>query len=318
MRSQNLFRSLTAIAALGLAAFAGSAQAQTNNVQAALEGELLVVTGNDLANAITLNRSPAGDVFVVGRNGTTVNGLPSVRFRGAILNQVEILMFGGDDNVIVNNLVINNDLFVNLGDGNDTFRSGTLPSAIGASLTVEGGFGTETIRLSGWTVGSDAIVDGGIGILNSQMTGLTVGRAITLIGDELRDLVTLSGCSSGDYTFVETKGGNDQVAISGHTALGLSIATDAGADSVFLSQVAVALEISVNTGTHNDLVDMTDVAADFNITVSLDAGNDTFDGMNVFAGADAVFEGGAGTDTYVNGGVNGGIKTDVKEFEIFR
>ncbi len=141
MNSQGFFRNLTAIAALGFAAITGSAQAQTNNVQAALEGELLVVTGDDLANAITLTRNAVGDVVVVGRNGTTVNGLRSVRFRRAVLNSVEVLMFGGNDNVIINNLVINNDLFLNLGDGNDTLRSGSLPTTVGANLTVEGGMG---------------------------------------------------------------------------------------------------------------------------------------------------------------------------------
>lgn len=317
MKSQRFFRNLTAIAALGFAAFAASAQAQTNNVQAALEGELLVVTGDDLANAITITRNAVGDTLVVGRNGTKVNGGPSVRFPGAVLNSVEVMMFAGNDSVIVNNLVINNDLYLNLGDGNDTLRSGTLPTSVGANLTVEGGTGNEVIRLTGWSIGSDAYVDGQTGALNSQMTGLTVGFGITLIGDDARDIVSLTGCTSGDFTSIETKGENDAVTVADFDGLGLFVGTDAGVDTIALTSVATLDDITINSGTQNDAVDLTGVTSQKNITVSLDAGDDLLEGMNVFAQFDAVFEGGAGSDTYADGGISGGIKTDVKEFEIF-
>ncbi len=317
MKFRGILRKLTAIALLGLSVATGSAQAQTNNVQALLEGELLIVRGDALANAITLSRNTAGEVLVVGRAGTTVNGQASVRFRRAVLNSVEVLLFGGNDNVIINNLVINNDLFLNLGSGNDTFRSGGLPTVVGANLTVEGGSGNDVVRLTGWTVGTDVYVNGQTGTLNSQMTGLRAGFAITVIGDDGRDIVSLNGCTTGDFTSIETKKGNDSVTVGGLVGLGLNIASDEGDDSISLNGVLTLDDIEITTGTQNDSVVMSDVTSGKNIKVSFDSGTDLMDGTNVFAEYDAVFEGGDGFYSYIDGGIGGGEKTEIKEFEFF-
>jgi hypothetical protein len=310
-------RFLLNLTLFGLLGFAGIGSAKANTVNAILEGELLVITGDNLANAITLTTNSAGDVLVVGRNGTLVNGTPSVRFRRPVLNSVEILMFGGNDNVLINGLTVNNDLFLNLGDGNDTLRSGLVPSSIGANLSVEGASGNEIVRLAGWTIGGDCTVDGQTGTLNCELTGLNVGFAITAIGDEARDVVSLAGCTMGGFSSIETRGANDSVTVTDFIGLGLSVNTDAGLDSVALTRVATLEDIYVNTGVHRDTVNFTDVNSYRNITVSLDGGDDSFGGVNVSAQYDAVFEGGAGIDTFLDGGIIGGTKTDVKEFEIF-
>ncbi|MBL8888523.1 MAG: hypothetical protein JNL67_00995 [Planctomycetaceae bacterium] len=317
MKVKSLIHKLTAIAAMAFATLAGPTQAQINNVQAALEGELLVVTGDDLANAITISRNIAGDVFVTGRNGTTINGLPSVRFRQAVLNSVEVLMNGGNDNVVVQNLIINNDLYLNLGDGSDTLLSGSNPTTVGGNLSVEGGMGNDVIRLTGWSVGSDVYLDGQIGSLNCVLTGLTVGFGLFVIGDDTRDVISVNGCTSGDFASIQAKGGSDSVTVTSYAGWGLMIGTDAGADTIALSSVATLEDISITTGTENDSVKMTNVSSQKNIVASLDAGNDLLDGVRVSAQYDAVFEGGAGLDTFIDGGIAGVVKTEVKEFEIF-
>jgi hypothetical protein len=288
-----------------------------NNVQAALEGELLVIHGDNLANRITIARATNGDVLVTGRQGTTVNGLPSLRLRLPTINSVEMLMNGGDDDVVINGMQIANDLSVNLGEGNDALRSGTLATTIGGNLSVVGEAGNETVRLANWSVAGDAMIDGQVGSLNSQVSGFTVGFALTVVGDELRDIVTISETTTGDYFYIETKGGNDSVSLSMISGLGALISTDMGADVVSLTDVSAQEDIGVFAGTENDRVSFENVASAKNITVSLDAGTDSFTGTTVFAELDAVFEGGFGTDTYVDNGILGLVKTDVKEFEIF-
>lgn len=310
-------RSLLMLGGVLVSTVAMGASTYGNNVQAALEGELLVIQGDNLANRITIARANNGDVLVTGRQGTTVNGLPALRLRLPTINAVEVMMNGGDDDVVINGMQIANDLSVNLGEGNDALRSGTLATSIGGNLNVAGEAGNETVRLANWSIAGDAVIDGQVGSLNSQLSGLTVGFALTVVGDELRDIVTISETTTGDYFYIETKGGNDSVSLSMIAGLGAMISTDMGADVVSLTDVSAQEDIGVFTGTENDRVSFENVASAKNITVSLDAGTDSFTGTTVFAELDAVFEGGFGTDTYVDNGILGLVKTDVKEFEIF-
>ena len=317
MSSVFSIRSLLMLGGVLVSTVAMGASTYGNNVQAALEGELLVIHGDNLANRITIARATNGDVLVTGRQGTTVNGLPSLRLRLPTINSVEMLMNGGDDDVVINGMQIANDLSVNLGEGNDALRSGTLATTIGGNLSVVGEAGNETVRLANWSVAGDAMIDGQVGSLNSQVSGFTVGFALTVVGDELRDIVTISETTTGDYFYIETKGGNDSVSLSMISGLGALISTDMGADVVSLTDVSAQEDIGVFAGTENDRVSFENVASAKNITVSLDAGTDSFTGTTVFAELDAVFEGGFGTDTYVDNGILGLVKTDVKEFEIF-
>lgn len=295
----------------------GAAAAEANQVQVLREGTLVVIQGDNLGNQITVAMNLAGDVIVTGRNGTLVNGQASVRLRQVGLEQMEIRMEGGNDIVTVNGLNVANDLYVNLGDGADRLLSGTTPSSIGANLAVEGGLGNEIVRLTGWSIGGDCYLDGQLGSLNATFTGLEVGFGLTVIGDAANDIVTLTDCWVGDSTSLETKAGADRVTVTDFTGFDLFVNSDMGNDTIVLDGVATLEDIGIFTGTQVDAVNMLDVASGKNITVSLDAGNDTFIGTNVTAVFDAVFEGGAGVDTFGDFGVAGGVKTEIKEFEIF-
>jgi hypothetical protein len=100
-------------------------------------------------------------------------------------------------------------------------------------------------------------------------------------------------------------------------ALLLGINTDIGADTVSLSGIDVAEDLGVFTGPGADSVLMMDVVSLKNIIVSVDSENDRVAGTAVSAALDAVFEGGAGSDRFEDYGITGGVKKDVKEFEVF-
>ncbi len=297
----------------------GSAESATaNNVQVALEGQLVTIFGDNLNNQIVVSQTATSDVVITGRNGTTVNGLASVRFRRVALNAMEIRMGGGDDIVTISNLMVANDLYVNLEAGNDRLQSSSLPSTIGANLTVEGGLGNEIIRLSNWQIFGDLYLDGQTGTLNSQMTGLDVGLGLTVIGDDANDAITVGQCMVGDSTSIESKKGADRITVTDFAGFDLFANTDLGNDVVTFTNVTTLEDVGVFTGGHNDRVTFLNVASGKNINVSLDIGTDSFTGTNVIAVYDAVFEGGDGVDTFTDAGVSGGEKTEIKDFEIFR
>ena len=309
-------------AAVGTFALAGAAgSAMANNVEARVEGSLLVIAGDNAANQILVARNAAGDVVVTGQNGTRINGVASARFPRLALNAAEMQLGGGNDVVTLRGLQIANDLYVNLGEGADRL---TVPAAasitVGNNVAIEGAGGNDTIRTDGVIVGQDLYIDGGIGVLNATITGAVVGFNVTLIGDDANDVMSLTSVLAGGDVSLESKGGSDRVSLTTVESLSMAISTDAnaivGADRVTLIEVSTLEDLGIFTGPGNDVVQMMDVASAKNLTVSLDSENDKLTGMNVSAALDAVFEGGAGTDTFEDFGITGGTKKDVKEFEV--
>ncbi|MCC6510240.1 MAG: hypothetical protein IT423_14135 [Pirellulaceae bacterium] len=298
-------------------------QLMAGDVAVALEGSLLRIEGDALDNQIVVAQSAAGDVVVSGQNGTLINGLPSVRFVRPALNAMEVRMEAGNDTVTMRSVQLANDLFVDLGAGNDRFvNPATGPMVIGANATIYGEAGSDVIQLNGTTVREDLYIDGGIGALNAQLTGVQVDKFMAIVGDEANDIIAVSSSSAGLGAAIETKGGSDRVTMTDVDLFALSINTDAnsaiGADVVALTRVNTVEDLGIFTGDGNDIVRMTDANSGKSIIVSLDAGNDQLVATRVAAAEDAVFEGGAGVDTLTNLGIFGGIKREFKEFEVLR
>lgn len=300
----------------GLFVLISSGAAMANNVQVAIEGSLLTVFGDNLGNSVLVEETVDG-IVITGRAGTTVNGLPSVTFPGAVLNAAEIRMEGGNDTVMLSGLAIANDLYVSLGEGNDVLENSSA-FMVGANMTVEAGAGTDRVSPNNAMVFQDMFVDGGLGGLQASITNSTLEKSLTLISDEAADSVSVSNTAIAEFLLIESKGGNDTVSVTAVNAFGLMVSSDAGADSVTLSGVSTMEDVGVFTGVGNDIVSMTSVGSGKAITVSVDGGNDSVTATSVTATYDAVFEGGAGRDTIIDKGIFGGTKKDIKEFEIRR
>lgn len=290
------------------------------DVMVALEGSFMTVQGDNLDNQVTIARAANGNVVVSGQTGTLINGLPSVTFLNPSLNALDIRMENGNDIVNLRGLQVANDLFADLGEGNDRLTAvAATPNTIGANMTVEGGLGNDLIQLNRIAVGEDLKVEGGLGTLTATIADSIMSKSLTVIGDDLVDVVTVRNTRIALDASFETKGGNDRVTLTDVSAFNLGINTDAndlaGLDRVTLTRVNTVEDLGIFTGAGNDVVQMTDVGSGKSITVSLDSGNDRLTMARVRAAYDAVFEGGAGSDTADYLDVFGGTKREFKEFE---
>jgi hypothetical protein len=299
-------------------ALAGSLapSAFANNVVALLEGSLLTVTGDNSSNSVLISRSAAGDVTVTGRNGTKINGLTSVRFPRLQLNAAEIRMEGGSDSVTLQGIQTGNDLYVNLGSGADRLNT-TAPVIVGANLTIEGAEGADNIQLTNLTAFEDIFIDGGLDALTVTLSGLDAGKSLTVISDTARDVINVSNTIVAEVLSVESKAGNNSINLRGVMALAAFVTSDLGADSVSVQDLITVEDVGVFSGAGNDVVTLTNLDSGKSITISVDAGADRVTGSGVSAAEDAVFEGGAGTDTLTDLGIFGGVKKEIKEFEVF-
>ncbi len=223
------------------------------DVVAALEGNFLRVEGDNLDNQIAIAQTFQGDVIVSGQNGTLINGLASVRFVRPQINALEVRMEGGNDTVALRGLNIANDLFVDLGAGDDRLTSpATGPVTVGANASIFGSEGNDTLQLGAMTVREDLYVDGGIGALNASLNGVQVDKVLSVIGDEAIDVVNLSNTRASLGVNIETKGGSDRVNLTDIAAFAVSINTDAnsaiGADQVNLTRVTTVEDLGIFTG----------------------------------------------------------------------
>jgi uncharacterized protein YraI len=290
------------------------------DVMVALEGSFLRVQGDDLTNHIALAGTPDGDVIVYGQNGTLVNGLAQFRLVRPSINAVDIRMEKGDDIVNFHAMRIANDLFVEMGEGNDrVLAHAATPSTVGANMSVYGGLGNDTVQLNRITVGEDLKIEGGWGALQSRIVDSTLRKSLTVIADDLADSVIVHNTRVTLDTSIETKGGADHVELTDIAAFSLNVNTDAngiaGRDQVYLTRVSTREDIGVYTGAGDDYAQMIDVNSGKSIKVSMDVGNDRLYMVRVRAATDAVFEGGSGFDTVDYQSVFGGVKREFKEFE---
>ncbi len=288
---------------------------QANNVQAVLEGSLLLVTGDNANNSVLLSRTATGDVIVSGRNGTTVNGLARARFPRLQLNAADIRMEGGNDVVTLSGIQTGNDLYVNLGAGADRLNTSS-PVTVGANLTIEAAEGADNIQLGSVTVVEDTYVDGGLDSLNANISGLVSGKSLTVVSDAARDVIAVSDSTLAEVLSIESKAGNNSISVSRVVSFAAVISSDLGSDSVAVQDLITSEDFGIFTGAGNDTVTLDNIESGKSITVSVDSGVDSVVGANVSAAEDAVFEGGAGIDTLTDLGIFGGTKKDIKEFEV--
>lgn len=299
-----------------------SRRLMAGDVSVALEGSFLRVEGDNLDNQIAISQTVAGDVVVAGQNGTLINGLASVRFVRPALNAMEVRMEGGNDTVTLRGVQVANDMFVDLGAGNDRVTSPlNSPVLIGANANIYGSEGNDIVQLAGAVVREDLYVDGGLGTLNANLLSMTVDKMLSIVGDEANDIVAVSSSIVGMGVSIETKGGSDRVTLTNLDAFSLMVNTDSnaaiGADQVTMNQIRLIEDLGIFTGAGNDIVRLTDVSSG-KASVSLDEGNDRLIATNVSAVTDVIFEGGAGFDILENLGISAGIWREFKEFESIR
>jgi hypothetical protein len=287
--------------------------ALAGDVAAALEGSLLVVARDQLANDLAIVQNAAGDVTLTGLNGTTVNGMPSRTFIRPNLNAAEIRLEGGHDRLSITGLRTGNDLNVDLGAGNDTAN---IQASVGGNLGVKGEAGNDSVTVRGSRIGLDLNVEMGIGTANVNLRNLTVGNNTTVISDAGNDRVTLSNLRMAGDLNVETKAGADNVQASLISARSFTAITDLGADIVSATDISVSEDVSVETGDHADRVTLTRVSAGNSVKVNTDSGNDVVVATDVAAAVDAIFTGDAGVDSFDNNGVTAGAVFEFKEFEV--
>ena len=190
----------------------------------------------------------------------------------------------GDDFVSVvtsdGTVVINGNLDIKLGDGNDCLEVGdsenleaglkgtasAAPNAAGVvdfdvkkSLKIEGGDGDDVIALADIRIGDDLEVKGDAGDDVMVGTGLRVADDVKITGDKGsdkgEDQIAVFGMVIGDKLTIDAGGNNDVVGVDGLTVGGkVDIKLGSGVDRLIIGTATIigggaAVKIDAETGT---------------------------------------------------------------------
>jgi hypothetical protein len=132
----------------------------SGNVAATLSNGVLFLSGDAFDNQFSVQQNPNGDLFVIGLNGTTVNGLPSLYLGAGTLSGLAIDPWLGNDYVEILGVATPGSIWAVGNEGNDGLFVGGVTTG---ALFLDGQNGNDGIVTSTVFVGSFAEVSGGAG-----------------------------------------------------------------------------------------------------------------------------------------------------------
>jgi hypothetical protein len=295
------------------------------NVVALIGGDgALYLRGDAAANLASVQQSAAGDLYVFGRSGTTVNGQASVYLGRAFVSGVSVVADAGADLIEIINLRTAGGIGVLAGDENDGVALYGVECAR-LNLLMQGG--DDTVVTDGVYAVNGANVDGGSGSdtidfrtlgittpsltlpgIENQVGGPTgnvaawIGSdgALYLRGDAAANLVSVQQNAAGDL-YIFGRGGN---TVNGQASVylgrgfvsGVSIVADDGNDLFEIIGLRTAGGIGVLAGNENDSVALYGVECGW-LNLVMQGGDDVVVSDGVYAASGANIDGGTGFDT---------------------
>lgn len=263
------------------------------NVSVSVSGSDLNITGDNLANTITVESIGSNQVQVRGF-GTSVNGSPDAIKTFNVSGSINLHMNGGADVVRVTNLVIQDNLNVDLGPGANELLLGQ--SAAGDNLRFGG---TPSGAL--YVQDNESVV-GNIHndrVFQSNLHVQGVGTVSLGDGDDTVQLDRPSGSTAnveyGGLFQLFTGAGADSVSINGLVVDDNMVVTDgSGAANVSITNMDVHGNLTLTTANLADSIGIQNTNVQNTLTVNSQGG---YDNLSVSAIADrlAIYSG-AGND----------------------
>jgi hypothetical protein len=255
-------------------------QLLAGDVTAHVEGGMLILSGDDADNAITLTYESTTQKYqVTGRDAggspTTVNGLDTslpenvVEFSG--VRSVYVGLNGGNDDFDVGSpaavdTVIRKWLAIEMGDGDDTVTLGASGNAAGGDAPVARSL----------NVGTGLYVNLGAGNDHLSIANAEIGFVLNVVAGDGDDQVnfdtefTPAGATSPSIFPVQVRknvtinlgGGSDELTLKNASIQGsLKVLDGAGAADIEIVNVNVKKRLTINTGDEVDEIHIEGVRA---------------------------------------------------------
>ena len=210
--------------------------AGVGNVAAVVSGNNLILTGDNASNGVMVTTNQAGMLVVIGLGETTIAGQDQpwvVDGWTGIPGNLSVNLYGGNDALVLSDLVIGHDVVINTHSGNDILMVGDVDVA--GNLDFRSASGDNSVFIRDTMVGGFA-------------------RSTTGNGNDglLTDNLTVAG-----RTIVNARGGND-VFGSTYSMFGgnLSLNAGGGDDQVLIHENVLGARVVLDGWSGTDALDI--------------------------------------------------------------
>ena len=259
-----------------------------------IEGQVNLPGVNVVGGRLLVGGGSGNDVLVITGTGNGTTGQYVVVFNGVsqtvsgVSGDMEIDLFGGDDQATINNAYVNGSIDIDMGSGQDSVTLGSQQIVSSLALSVLLGDGNDTLAGQRLYIGGTQSVSGDDG--NDQISFLgSAGPGPFVLGTSSSGGTSISGGLGSDritvtYSFVvgtwQFLGGLGDDVISVRTSAcnsDVSVVGDAGLDTLVVDTNYFVANVLMDGGADADRLELRNSLGI--VTATLDAG----------AGADAVF-----------------------------
>ncbi len=175
--------------------------------------------------------------------------------------------------------------------------------------------GNDTLIIQRLVASNDINIETDIGDDTVKLVGVRAGKVLSVKTGDGSDVVKAARIQTGEDFNIDTGEGASRVHVNATTVGGsLTVIGKDDADRVRIAGTTVQKDLNVEVGEGNDNVRLIRILSRKNIKVDAQTGNDVVAVTQVRAASDAVFLGGDGFDTFIDNGVSGGEKLEIKEF----
>lgn len=170
------------------------------NVTAKVAYGVLTITGDELANSISLVGSAGGKVTIsAGNDGTTINGATApITLKG--FSTVNIKLNDGNDTLNISQFSVSRDITIQLGAGDDTFTVDQLYAGIDSGIW--GQAGNDSIFINRSVFQKKLNLDSGLGDDTVTTLNSTFGRSTLVTGSGGTDIRNAYKVSYGNNSFI--------------------------------------------------------------------------------------------------------------------
>jgi hypothetical protein len=210
--------------------FLPAATFAAGDVTSKVKGDNLILKGDELNNVLEITGS-GGDVVVRGLDGTLIDGRSTVVFDG-IDRDIRVKLKGGDDEVEVRDIAIQDDLKILTGDGQDWIMLDNV--YVEDDLLISAGGLADEVVLFDLLVDGDAEVKTGKGDDEALADDVLFLDSATIRGGKGDDDVVILFCWFEDDAEISVGDGDDVLEIDDGTTFLDEVDLDGGDDDDLL------------------------------------------------------------------------------------
>ncbi|MCP4853491.1 MAG: thioredoxin domain-containing protein [Fuerstiella sp.] len=236
----------------------------------------LMLTGDAQSNSVDLV-VVNGDLVVRGRDNTTVNGAATPFVASAasttVTDDLFVQLGRGNDVLFVEGVTIGGRASVTSRGGNDSI--GFDGTTVGTDLSIRTSRGADVVNLDGVTINRDLMIRSGRDSDTIRIANTNITDDVAIVTGRHNDSVVLDTVTVGDDVWINTgHGADDIVAMNSSIGDRLRARTRAGNDFVMIDGTTVSGAASICTQGSHDLVVIENASQFANLRLNTGSGRD--------------------------------------------